>query len=73
MRLADYLLQLPNIPQSMVERIAFDSAINYLFDVNYNGKKEYYTVGVNTPYFKLALKIKDYVANAGYVQSIPRF
>lgn len=73
MRLADYLLQLPNIPQSMVECIAFDSAINYLFDVNYNGKKEYYTVGVNTPYFNLALKIKDYVANAGYVQSIPRF
>lgn len=71
--LADYILQIPNIPQSMVERVAFDSAINYLFDVNYNGKKEYYTVGVNTPYFKLVLKIKDYVANAGYVQSIPRF
>ena len=73
MRLADYLLQLPNIPQSMVERIAFDSAINYLFDVNYNGKKEYYTVGVNTPYFNLALKIKDYVQKSGYVQPRPRF
>lgn len=73
MGLADYLLQLPNIPQSMVERIAFDSAINYLFDVNYNSKKEYYTVGVNTPYFKLALKIKDYVQKSGYVQPRPRF
>jgi len=73
MTLADYLLQLPNIPQSMVERVAFDSAINYLFDVNYKGKKEYYTVGVNTPYFNLALKIKDYVQKSGYVQPIPRF
>jgi hypothetical protein len=73
MGLADYILQIPNIPQSMVERVAFDSAINYLFDVNYNGKKEYYTVGVNTPYFNLALKIKDYVQKSGYVQPIPRF
>ena len=71
--LADYILQIPNIPQSMVERVAFDSAINYLFDVNYKGKKEYYTVGVNTPYFNLALKIKDYVQKSGYVQPIPRF
>lgn len=73
MGLADYILQIPNIPQSMVERVAFDSAINYLFDVNYNGKKEYYTVGVNTPYFNLALKIKDYVQKSGYVQPRPRF
>ena len=73
MGLADYILQIPNIPQSMVERVAFDSAINYLFEVNYKGSKEYYTVGVNTPYFKLALKIKDYVQKSGYVQSIPRF
>ena len=73
MGLADYILQIPNIPQSMVERVAFDSAINYLFDVNYNGGKEYYTVGVNTPYFNLALKIKDYVQKSGYVQPRPRF
>ena len=73
MGLADYILQIPNIPQSVVERVAFDSAINYLFEINYKGSKEYYTVGVNTPYFKLALKIKDYVQKSGYVQSIPRF
>lgn len=73
MGLADYILQIPNIPQSMVERVAFDSAINYLFDVNYNASKEYYTVGINTPYFNLALKIKDYVQKSGYVQPIPRF
>ena len=73
MGLADYILQIPNIPQSMVERVAFDSAINYLFDVNDNGKKEYYTVGVNPPYFNLALKIKDYVQKSGYVQPRPRF
>ena len=73
MALADYILEIPNIPQSMVERVAFDSAINYLFEVNYNASKEYYTVGVNTPYFNLALKIKDYVQKSGYVQPRPRF
>lgn len=73
MGLADYILQIPNIPQSMVERVAFDSAINYLFEINCKGSKEYYTVGANTPYFKLALKIKDYVQKSGYVQPRPRF
>lgn len=73
MALANYILQIPDIPQSMVERVAFDSAINYLFEINYRGSKEYYTVGVNTPYFKLALKIKNYVQKSGYVQPRPRF
>lgn len=73
MRLADYILQLPNIPQSMVERVLFNSAINYLFEINYKGSQDYYTVGVNTPYFNLALKIKDYVQKSGYVQPRPRF
>ena len=71
--LANLILQIPNIPQYVVERVAFDSAINYLFEINYKGSREYYTVGVNTPYFKLVLKIKDYVQKSGYVQSIPRF
>lgn len=73
MRLADYILQLPNIPQFMVERVLFNSAINYLFEINYKGSQDYYTVGVNTPYFNLALKIKDYVQKSGYVQPRPRF
>lgn len=73
MGLADYILEIPNIPQSMIERVAFDSAINYLFEINYKGSQEYYTVGVNTPYFNLALKIKDYVQKSGYVQPRPRF
>ena len=71
--LANLILQIPNIPQYMVERVAFDSAINYLFEINYKGSQEYYTVGVSTPYFKLVLKIKDYVQKSGYVQSRPRF
>lgn len=71
--LANLILQIPNIPQYMVERVAFDSAINYLFEINYKGSQEYYTVGVNTPYFNLALKIKDYVQKSGYVQPRPRF
>ena len=73
MRLADYILQLPNIPQFMVERVLFNSAINYLFEINYKGSQDYYTVGVNTPYFNLALKIKDYVQKSGSVQPRPRF
>ena len=72
-KLADYILQIPNIPQFTVERIAFDSVINYLSKVNFRGIKEYYTVGANTKYFKLVLKIKDYVQKAGYVQPIPSF
>lgn len=71
--LANLILQIPNIPQYMVERVAFDGAINYLFEINYKGRKKYYTVGANTPYFRLALKIKNYVQKSGYVQSIPRF
>lgn len=70
---ADYILQIPDIPQYIIERVLFDSAINYLFEVYYNSSKKYYTVGAKTPYFKLALKIKDYVQKSGYVQPRPRF
>ena len=71
--LANLILHIPDIPQYLVERVAFDGTINYLFDINFNGIKGYYNVGAKTPYFSLALRIKDYVTKAGYVKSIPCF
>ena len=71
--LANLILHIPDIPQYLVERVAFDGTINYLFDSNFNGIKGYYNVGAKTPYFSLALRIKDYVTKAGYVKSIPCF
>ena len=71
--LADLILHIPDIPQYMIERVAFDSAINYLFEINFKGNKKYYDVGAKTPHFSLTLAIKDYVQKVGYVQPIPRF
>lgn len=71
--LANLILHISDIPQYIVECVAFDGAINYLFDINFNGIKEYYNVGAKTPYFPLVLTIKDYVTKADYVKRIPCF
>lgn len=71
--LANLILHISDIPQYIVERVAFDGAINYLFYINFNGIKEYYNVGAKTPYFPLVLTIKDYVTKADYVKRIPCF
>lgn len=66
--LANLILQIPNIPQYMVERVAFDSSINHLIEFDYNYGEEYDMVGIHTPYFHLVLMIKDYVQKVGYAR-----
>lgn len=64
--LANLILDIPDIPQYMVERVAFDSSINHLIEFDYNYGAEYDMIGIHTPYFHLVLMIKDYVQKVGY-------
>lgn len=63
---ANLILGIPDIPQYMVERVAFDSSINHLIEFDYNYGEEYDMIGIHTPYFHLVLMIKDYVQKVGY-------
>ena len=63
---ANLILGIPDIPQYMVERVAFDSSINHLIEFDYNYGAEYDMIGIHTPYFHLVLMIKDYVQKVGY-------
>ena len=65
---ANLILGIPDIPQYMVERVAFDSSINHLIEFDYNYGEEYDMVGIHTPYFHLVLMIKDYVQKVGYAR-----
>lgn len=62
--LTNLILQLPNIPQYIAECVMFEGAINCLFESKYKDIKADYVVGKNTPSFKIALMIKDYVQKA---------
>jgi hypothetical protein len=62
--LANLILQIPNIPQYIAECVMFGGAINCLFESKYKDIKADYVVGKNTPSFKIALMIKDYVQKA---------
>jgi hypothetical protein len=65
---ANLILGIPDIPQYMVERVAFDSSINHLIEFDYNYGEEYDMIGIHTPYFHLVLMIKDYVQKVGYAR-----
>lgn len=65
---ANLILGIPDIPQYMVERVAFDSSINHLIKFDYNYGEEYDMIGIHTPYFHLVLMIKDYVQKVGYAR-----
>ena len=63
LKLANLILHIKDIPQFLVERIAFDSLNNYKFVKSFERNKKYYRLGKDTPFSAFIQQIRNYTTS----------